>query len=202
MKSGLIFMFGALALVAAGCSINLKRSDLLQGRRYFAREQEIEKFKSVNGMPAKEPYETKAVKVGDSFEAYAFVSGSNAMGGDFTMMYLTVENGDSIWVSGKRIVDEDEWECLGNGGKVTIPKSEGDDAWGRATVFVNKHSDMKIQVASDNIIDTYNPTKPGYRGYTITRRSSGDNVIIEIEVKGSSALHGQCDAYEYIKYGR
>jgi hypothetical protein len=38
-----------------------------------------------------------------------------------------------------------------------------------AQVYVQQHSDQKIQVATDTIIDTYNPTEGGNVGITVTK---------------------------------
>lgn len=37
-----------------------------------------------------------------------------------------------------------------------IPSGDAQIAWGRAQVFVHKHSRMKIQTATDYVIETYN----------------------------------------------
>lgn len=39
-----------------------------------------------------------------------------------------------------------------------VPKAEALDAWGRAQAFVSQHSGMKIQTATDFVLETYNPT--------------------------------------------
>jgi hypothetical protein len=47
-----------------------------------------------------------------------------------------------------------------------IPKSQADDAWGRAQSFIAKYSDMKLQTATDFILQTYNPMREsGDYGY-------------------------------------
>lgn len=119
--------------------------------------------------------------------------------------YLIVQGKDTLWVDTKDLISAyelqlqiEEQEFRANGGAVVLPKAQSDEAWGRAVEFVTKFSDMKIQVATDYIIDTYNPT--AYKsGYTITRRTLGDEVKIGIVAKGTGR-GGQ--AYKFIKYGR
>jgi len=55
------------------------------------------------------------------------------------------------------------------GTKVFVPKDSVGDAWGRAQVFLTKYSTMKIQIATDFVLETYNPTKSGGYGYEITK---------------------------------
>lgn len=185
-----------------GCSAKLTRHELLKVTKYYSKTGQVPRFNNVAGMPSQQPRDTISVKRGDSLSVYAMAYGANAMGGNWTSRYLTYQGNDSVWINSDWIASAFELECQDNLGIVTVPKSESDDAWGRATVYVNKHTDMRIQVASDNIIDTYNPTKTTDRGYTITRRTSGDKAIIEIEVKGYAGVYDRCDAYRYIKYGK
>lgn len=53
-----------------------------------------------------------------------------------------------------------------------LQKSASDDAWGRAQVFLAKHSSMKVQTATPNLVENYTPTpdamNPNY-GYRVTR---------------------------------
>jgi hypothetical protein len=72
-----------------------------------------------------------------------------------------------------------------------IPKAEADAAWGRAQTFVAKHSSMKIQTASDFVIQTYNPIfEPApippslgsvTYGYNISRNAIGDKFVFDVE---------------------
>ncbi len=131
--------------------------------------------------------------------------------------YLIVQGKDTSWVDTKdlitkselqkrnanaefqRLLQEEQAEFIANGRAVILPRNQSDEAWGRAVSFVAKNSDMKVQIATDLMIDTYNPTSESKSGYTITRRVQGDEVIIEIVAKGSGR-GGQ--AYKFIKFGR
>jgi hypothetical protein len=54
-------------------------------------------------------------------------------------------------------------------------------AFALAQVYVQQRSDQKIQVATDTIIDTYNPTEGGNVGITVTKTPrSGATEIISI----------------------
>lgn len=49
------------------------------------------------------------------------------------------------------------------------------EAWGRGQVFVAQFSNMKIQIATDNVLQTYNPIGGGIKyGYSLTRMPMGD----------------------------
>lgn len=65
-----------------------------------------------------------------------------------------------------------------------IPKASADDAWGRAQVFIAKNASMKIQTATDFLVETYNPTPdafmPSY-GYRVTRSAAGDKMRFSVE---------------------
>lgn len=64
----------------------------------------------------------------------------------------------------------------------TILKSEADEAWGRAQSWVGKFSSMKLQIATDFVIQTYNPgfTDVDF-GYYVTKTPMGDNVQITVK---------------------
>lgn len=66
-------------------------------------------------------------------------------------------------------------------------KSKSDEIWGRATEFVANHSSMKIQIATDFLIETYNPTSTETYGgtemaygYKVSRRPIGSKVHISV----------------------
>jgi hypothetical protein len=50
-----------------------------------------------------------------------------------------------------------------------VPASESTAAWGRAQDYIAKFSALKIQTATTDLIDTYNPTGPGEFGYKVNR---------------------------------
>jgi hypothetical protein len=57
-----------------------------------------------------------------------------------------------------------------------------------AQIYVTKHSDQKIQVATDTIIETYNPTDPGKIGVSIVktpRQGSTEVVTLSASCKDS-----------------
>ena len=66
----------------------------------------------------------------------------------------------------------------------TVPKDNSDEAWSRVNSFIAKYSTMKIQTASDYIIETFNPINNFHAfGYTANRMTKGDEV--EISVTGT-----------------
>jgi len=63
----------------------------------------------------------------------------------------------------------------------TLTKTDAQNAWARANLFVTQYSTMKIQNATEYLIDTYNVTDPGYFGYTITRTPIGDSTMFVVK---------------------
>jgi hypothetical protein len=69
-----------------------------------------------------------------------------------------------------------------------IPKTEANDAWGRAQSFISKFSGMKLQTVTEFVIQTYTPTSSdgeayysGYCGYQVTKTPMGDNIQITVQ---------------------
>ncbi|HEC87932.1 MAG TPA: hypothetical protein ENI52_01290 [Thermoplasmata archaeon] len=60
-----------------------------------------------------------------------------------------------------------------------VAKSEEYNTWGRAQSFVAKVSSMKIQIVSDFIIETYNPSHYQY-GYRIVKTPLNDSIQISV----------------------
>lgn len=89
-----------------------------------------------------------------------------------------------------------------------IPKSQSDNAWQRAQVFVSKHSSMKVQTATSNILETFNPSSSDVSfGYNINRLDVGDSTEFSVScVTGNIFAGGQAtdDAHicaDYIQTG-
>ncbi|HEC78689.1 MAG TPA: hypothetical protein ENI34_06055 [candidate division WOR-3 bacterium] len=69
-----------------------------------------------------------------------------------------------------------------------IPRSKDYLVWGRAQSFVAKYGDMKLQIISDFVIDTYNPTM-GNLGFRIIKTPVGDSLQITVQcVAGGTEL--------------
>ena len=50
-----------------------------------------------------------------------------------------------------------------------IPASESTAAWGRAQDYLARYSRLKLQTATNDLLETYNPTDYGEVGYKINR---------------------------------
>lgn len=73
----------------------------------------------------------------------------------------------------------------------TIPKSEADEAWGRAQSFIGRFSSMKLQTATDFVIQTYNPASPAVDfGYYVTKTPMGDKVQITVQCNTGNMFAG------------
>lgn len=67
-----------------------------------------------------------------------------------------------------------------------LPKDQGEDAMGRAQVFIAKYSSMKLQTATPNVVDTYNVSEgtiltTQQYGYRVTRANIGGNSHFVVE---------------------
>jgi len=71
-----------------------------------------------------------------------------------------------------------------------VSKEREEEVWGRIQSFIAKYSSMKIQVATDYVIETYNPSKievrdpkwPGANfGYEAIKTPMGDEVEFEVK---------------------
>jgi len=67
-----------------------------------------------------------------------------------------------------------------------IPRTQEGDAWGRAQSFLGKYSSMKLQTATDYVLQTYNPAQNQVDyGYNVTK-TPVDTKTVEIDVQCAS----------------
>jgi hypothetical protein len=63
----------------------------------------------------------------------------------------------------------------------SIPKDKSEEVWGRIQSFIGRYSSMKIQVATDYVLQTYNPQESAVDfGYYANRTPQGDEVGFEV----------------------
>lgn len=75
---------------------------------------------------------------------------------------------------------------------VLVAKDDTEDAWGRAQSWLGKYSSMKIQVVSDYVIETYNPTGSSVDfGYNVTKTPMGDACEIAVRCGSSNMFAGE-----------
>ncbi|MHA1305140.1 MAG: hypothetical protein ACTSPI_15690 [Candidatus Heimdallarchaeaceae archaeon] len=73
----------------------------------------------------------------------------------------------------------------------TIPKSEVEEAWGRAQSFIGRFSSMKLQTVTDFVIQTYNPRSGDVDfGYYVTKTPMSDNVLITVQCIAGNMFTG------------
>lgn len=60
-----------------------------------------------------------------------------------------------------------------------VPRAAIEDLRGKAQVFINRYSPMKVQTTTDFVINTYNPSE-GLFGYNVTIEPQGDEMEVEI----------------------
>jgi hypothetical protein len=82
----------------------------------------------------------------------------------------------------------------------TVAKDEAPDAWGRAQSFVGRFSSMKLQTATDFVIQTYNPTNYNVAfGYYVTRTPVGAEHQIDVQcVQGNPFSSGDGNTNAHI----
>lgn len=194
------YMLMAFVVFCIGCAPKLTRIDYAIPSTYYCEKDISKAYHSKQGLPNEDSAKSVSFRIGDSVRVNAFASAGSGDPYGFHMYYLTVTGSDSTWIHQAGLMSAKRFDCVKNRNIVRLPRAMSEDAWGRATVWVNKNSDMRIQVASDNLIDTYNVTASTKKGFTITKRTDGESVVIEIEGKGLGTSY-LCEAYEYIKYG-
>jgi len=86
-----------------------------------------------------------------------------------------------------------------------VPKEKEEEVWGRIQSFIAKYSSMKIQMATDYVIETHNPTKtnasfnPKY-GFKAIKTLIGDMVEFKVEcVAGETDLEKAGYKYNQMK---
>lgn len=87
--------------------------------------------------------------------------------------------------SGAELLNTSRTQTFDNG-----PEAEA--AWGRAQVAVNRYSNMKIQVATDYLVETYNPIDYGDFGCAVERSPiSGERTSISARCVAHSPWHDE-----------
>jgi hypothetical protein len=81
-------------------------------------------------------------------------------------------------------------------------KSESSDVWGRAQSFIGRFSSMKLQIATDYVIQTYNPDPNGLDafGYYITKTPVGESDEFNVKCVTNDAIFsgGRADQNAHI----
>jgi hypothetical protein len=72
-----------------------------------------------------------------------------------------------------------------------VPKTDAEDAWGRAQSFIGQYSSMKLQTVTDYVIETYNPRMSDVAyGYSVTKTPMNDLVRISVRCFCGNFLEG------------
>lgn len=78
-----------------------------------------------------------------------------------------------------------------------FPKEKESEIWSLAISFVMSNTDMKIQTQTDMILQTFNPSKIGQRGWTLNKIIKGNQVEIVARCSVHSDFGG--DGYDQVK---
>ena len=63
----------------------------------------------------------------------------------------------------------------------TVSNEDAEMAWGRAQSFIGRFSSMKLQTATDYVIQTYNPSSSGVSyGYYVTKTPLGGSTQFNV----------------------
>jgi hypothetical protein len=112
-------------------------------------------------------------RAGDTIEVIGRVVG---WGGSVPHAYLSLLASDTVYILSSDLIPL-SWAPLAHqSAKFRLPTTQDPTAWGRAIVYIQRHSSVKVQTASDNLVQTFNPIDPGDRGFTVTRVPMGDSV--------------------------
>lgn len=74
----------------------------------------------------------------------------------------------------------------------TLPNEQAEEAWGRAQVFIATYSNMKLQIATQYVLQTFNPVGnwPRY-GYNVTRMQSAGETQFAVQCMCSNMFNGK-----------
>ena len=72
--------------------------------------------------------------------------------------------------------------------EINIERDKIADAWGRAQAFIAKYSDLKLQVATDYSIQTYNSDRIFMFGYSATKMPTKDGFTISVDCSSAYSL--------------
>jgi hypothetical protein len=95
--------------------------------------------------------------------------------------YYAVAGSDTGFVEKADLISSREFQVKKIPLVFKLPMSESDDAWGRANLYLSNNSSMKVQTASDYLLETYNPTSVGRIGFSITRSPVKDSVLFTVK---------------------
>jgi hypothetical protein len=70
----------------------------------------------------------------------------------------------------------------------TVPNEKAEEIWGRIHSFIGRYSSMEIWIATDYVIQTYEPRGFFDYGYIVVRTPKEDDFEFSIECMGISVL--------------
>jgi hypothetical protein len=80
-----------------------------------------------------------------------------------------------------------------------VTKATDIEAWGRANLFLARFGDMKLQIISDHILETYNPFTASTFGYSIARGLNGDSIEYAVTcAPGAIEYHNAADTNAHV----
>lgn len=177
----LVVCLCTVAAVIQGCSpYSSFRSDVIKrGSKLKAKDGVIRLYSNTKEGVGK-LVDSMSLNKGEELQGVAYQLYSSRF---FHKVFI---KNDTFWVCPPTVLTEEAFELVNMKlfSSVDVKKDDAEAAWSRTTVWINKNSDMKVQIATDALIDTYNPTKMFDYGFTATKQITEKGVKIELECKG------------------
>lgn len=175
-----------LALVISGCTATLSRTPHAIKQYFIATTDAWVDTDDGREIP---------VAQGDTLLSTSYESISDMLVGSKTK-YFVVYKGEKGFImhvkatayrnDQDKILPEYDYNVSQQPTTFTLLSPQDKDAWARANYYVANNSDMKIQVSTEFLIDTYNPTNLEEQAFTISRFPQSDKVQYEVKRGGNA----------------
>ena len=80
----------------------------------------------------------------------------------------------------------------------SVQKDKSDEVWKRINFFISEYSMIKIQVATDILVETNSPGKMGEFGYSAIRTTKGDTVEFKVKCLGPAGSEKLADRNAHV----
>jgi len=151
-------------------------------------------YKSSEGVPS-DSITVVRMKAGDSI-----VCTERVLVNSRNFYYRIESSTYNGWVSTDQVVPTSELLIKAQPTAFKVHKSKSDEVWARGAVWVAKYASVRVQLSSENIIETYNPS--GYQyAFLLTRVPVGDSVAFEVNPKGEASKYRVRYCAYYMLYG-
>lgn len=95
--------------------------------------------------------------------------------------FLINENGKNLYVREGDVVTQYKYSVVKQPLTFEVTKDKDEESWGRANYAASKFSTMKIQTASNYVIENFNPITQNDIALKINRQPKGQNSVYEVK---------------------